>query len=361
MSEEQHHPYGFSRWPALMACAHYQSSGGTSPEATRGTIAHAALAVMIKAREEIPFADERLPVLSGREYDSVAWAFRWVRDASKGFAAEVLSEFRVELKSGPCKGVFGTLDVAIFDGVFGDLVVADFKLFGDGGKDHAPQLSGYAAAVCDTIGFCRMEPKMFVLDGEKREAVEVWLNVADDLCVEIADRIDRRNEYRRNASPWCKYCKHSASCPEQMKVVAAATAITPINATRDQLIARPELAARKLAIVEQVEMWCEAARKECREIADVCGGVLADRDNGLFYEVRTLPGNRKISDILVVAGVMLDCGFAHAEILALCSLPVGKVEDALRANTGKTKREVAALLSGCVERGEDKVTFGRAK
>ena len=360
-NEQNHHPYGFSKLPAFEACPHYTGDdreGGK--DAAEGTNAHAELARVLEGGA----LDLKHP-----HYNVVEWAAGII--AGMGLN-NLRSEQRVSFPAPDwmgCEDVFGTPDfysIESDDEGNPSIVVGDFKTFSDGAKNYAPQLMAGAMGVANNHGleWSGTPVNIVILHGlaRKAEAYQVTLGDCENRVGGIYEAVKARAISAPHTNDWCQYCASYATCPAMRQVVAAATEpegqYSILHNAREQMLAKPALAARRLVVIKELAKFLDAAEADCKEVIKERGEcdtdanglrtwtLRSERETDICWQIKETPGNRKVKDIDALAAHLInDHGATSSEILECCTVKMSALETLFRRITGCKVKEVKDLIA----------------
>lgn len=290
-----HHPYGPSRWPALLECPCWEAKPPTE-QTERGTALHVLFASVMSGeyRGEPVDAIERNVVNAAKEI------LRTVEPTLGRFYIEE----HVELPgpAGTPSGLFGRLDLAWIDVDTLDLHVCDLKSAENPDRNYRPQLLAYAAGMARHL---HLEgPRNVVLHMIYADSGRITSRTADigDAMTEylsyylrIAD-IRRGNIRQPQQCGWCDLCVRFADCPT-MKAVVDKAAPRLADAAKPEVWANysPERKAQLVALSEMLAKWCATVREQAT--ADAKAGVaIEDPPNGIFFGLQERKGRLLIED-----------------------------------------------------------------
>lgn len=338
VQEEQHHPYGPSRWPGLCVCPGYEPKKTAGEYAERGTAIHLAMETgdFSKLREEDREVAEWMNVEVLRMTQGLDTESE-VKTRIPDFENESLSE--VGGVTGTCDRRWRTED--------GMLHILDFKAFSKiGMHDHRAQLAGYILdencptgdrVVCHVFhgGSRQIETFDMTFDEVKYYAEQVAWAIANP-------------DAPRCRSIHCDHCAKAGDCPESAKVVAYG-AMSAGKLTADMVRSDPASAARLCD-------WLDMAAKRIDEARDIIASVakegveIADPVSGIRYGLQVREGRAKIPPLSEIIGDLTGKdGVTQENLLERATLTL----TALRELVGKKRAEDYAV------RGDDIVCFVR--
>ena len=305
-TKSAHHPFGMSAWPALVECPAYQSSGETTALGEAGTAAHEALDTGESSGEDDLDA-------------AAAWG---VGEIAKLFAkyppmGDVCGEKdggRVTIRRPEgdpfyaLNGIFGTGD-RFWTDINGLPHILDFKTFSRKGREHVPQLAGYAFAEFPS------EPRVMVhvLCGGTRSVYNKMLSAFDieGIAYDVMFAVTSGKTAERCAGSHCTYCANRPDCycyaehgRARLEEPGTALARMPLFATRTEIAANAQLAAKFLA-------WAVKADKAIKETKNTIkqairdGVTVADFDTGKVWVIKEVNGPAQavaLSEVMKLVG-----------------------------------------------------------
>lgn len=303
-----HHPFGMSTWPSLVKCPAYQATSETIDKfGEAGTAAHETLDTGESSGKD--------------DLDAVAaWG---VGEIAKLFAkyppiGDVSGEKdggRVTIhrpEGDPFRaldGIFGTGDRFWVD-VDGIPHILDFKTFSRKGREHIPQLAGYAFAEFPL----EQQVMCHVLSGGTRTVYNKMLSKFDieSICYDVMFAVTTGKTAERCAGKHCTYCVHRPDCYSyaehgriQVEEPNTVLARLPLFATRGEIAANAQLAAKFLA-------WSTKADKAIKETKDNIkaairdGVTIADFDTGKNWVIKTINGRAQDVTLAEVFNIVGD-------------------------------------------------------
>jgi len=333
--EEQHHPYGPSRWPGLCVCPGYEPRrGGDNVFAVRGTAIH-------KAVETGDYTALKYP----EDKETAQWMTEELMRLTQGLETD--SEVATCIPAIPgyeaVKGITGTSDRR-WETEDGTLHVLDFKGFSKiGMKDYKPQLAGYI------LGCKRPQKDVItchIFHGGSQQVETFTMSWGECLihAARVSDAIENPDAPRCH-SDHCDFCARAGECPESAKVVAYG-AMAAGRLTADMVRSDPASAARLCD-------WLDAAAKRIEEAKEIIAGVAKDEGveifdplTGVRYGIQEREGRAKIPSVVeIIHDLMVDDGCTQEAVLAQATLTL----TALRELVGKNRAEAYAVRGETVK------------
>ena len=195
-SERKHHDFGCSKWPDLLRCADYKSTGGSSPAAERGTRIHKYWE-LIGTNQDLP---------EGADPEEVANA-AWAAGVVDSLADAANVEWEQEINS-ETPEYFGYLDACWYKDPK-TIVIADGKS-GQGNEEQWIQLVGYANAMIqedDNIERCILH----FIYWDKR-SLRTYEFSRDEVLNEVKKLLHHISTGTRNTGVQCGRCAHYETC-----------------------------------------------------------------------------------------------------------------------------------------------------
>lgn len=317
----QHHSEGMSRWTSFNECPRYTGKQSTSYAAEFGTRSHAALEALVKG--------EPVPPCSPEELEAATWAADYIREFV-GDSAEVHSETLVTIGEGHgvLSGIFGTCDIwFVLDG---QLYVCDFKSIGFTGKDHTPQLMGYAIGIADGIELKTRTVVGMILHGGSRyvSRTEFDLDEAERECAELISRHRTATDLDASPCSCCQYCGHYP-CAK----------VTAELATVEKRWAVKSL-AEMMNLAKMAESFAKAVTADVRRVLEA-GGTVFDPETGTRYELADRAGAAPLVDVEGLAMLMTgQVGMEREAFLSMISVSkTALVDEILKANAAAVARD----------------------
>jgi hypothetical protein len=225
-------PSAAHRW--LKCSASLQYSGEPSPPSKytlEGSKAHEICEHLVKRGKPFELGKEIGTSHGKIMYDETLHEaammyceFVWAKEEEFGIKAQI------EKKINLTDRCFGTPD-AIIAADFLGLCVVDFK-YGAGeivDPYQNPQLSIYAAAVLQNMGFPPEKIQMVIIQPRSREdqKIKIWETTPDKIERTIPSILQTQEAYDRNEliylqGPHCKWCPGSTKCPEVTQTIELA-------------------------------------------------------------------------------------------------------------------------------------------
>lgn len=354
---DRHHPYGPSRWPALLECPCWEGKG-VGEDATKGVRLHAILEQLLKEDSPYDPVDEmELHVVQ------IAGKIRQMADGAK-----ILSEVTVRLP--PPRGyhahvqdIFGRLDVAWVTGP--ELHILDLKMVKSPERDNGPQLIAYAAGllrelrnpaircVCLHVASCDNGG----ISDIGRFDIDHLFSTYEADYIGIDNVAGTPKEERKpTQGGWCSICAHFP-CPACMAVaVKAKESLADVAQEGTWNALTPEKKAQNCVLAEFLIKLGEAIKAKA---ADDCkhGVRIEDPEHGIYYGLQERKGTLRL-DVDAVWGLFKETGVGREEFVAVTKVDATKAAAALKAH-GMTAREAKVRLEECGARGESSVAFVR--
>lgn len=328
----RHHKMGMSKWSPWAVCPCYDS------------VSHSAAAVLgSKKHEQL----HSLLTGGGVELDALDAhdrAVRWAADEIFKDAPLPISEETVEIKGVDhmLDGIYGTCDAYYIQHLVVDalpevvkvLHVYDFKALSNApgsGKDHWPQLMGYAIAIASGMeGGADMGMKcvLHLLHGGTfyHETKEATIKECVEICSDIVMRRKYASDDYATASPWCRTCGHAGEC----NAVRGTMAMTQ---TANGIDSMP--LAKRLAFLSLVEGLVKEAKERAKgELALAAGQTV---DDGETCWAITRKGGRSALRKGAIMQLFYACqehGITSDEFLNICSCSSKDVERLLHDKGG---------------------------
>lgn len=354
MAEPQsnnHHPFGPSRWPALLECPYWQGKPGGA-DAQRGTRLHELFALGIDAAAPTP-AD-------AFERNAIALGERLRGMAPQG--VEIKTEQRVVLSVPydlPDLGIFGRYDAAWYDAGKRTYHVADLKMVHNPDRDYRPQLLAYAMAWPPELNVARFALHFcYVETGEiVTEEIEAGAAAAEyrELYRRIAELATGGTAYAAKQSGWCQLCAGHESCPAPREVAESVTAGKLAGAPDRWPTFSSEQKARLCVLADAVAKWADAIKKRAGDDAKG-GAAIEDPEHGIYYGLQARAGKLQVSteDAWAVCRQHLTPeGFKPC-----LDVSVTRLTAALKA-AGMAAKDAKALVEGAGTRGPSSWAFVR--
>lgn len=356
-----HHPYGPSKWPALLACSHYEGKP-TSADAERGTALHQLFARVLNGEDVGEPGDlfEANVVKLGKKYRAMHLEDKG--DLSKGERALLVERLVwLDVPMGPVSDIYGRPDCAFMDRNH-VLHVIDLKTAEHPERDHLPQLIAYASGIVTTMGFAPVVVCFHLAYADSgREVVarlpadEAWSKY-EELYERIQD-IAAGEQTAPKQCGWCELCAKLTSCPAMLAVVDKAVPRLEEAAKPEVWATFPsERKAQLCALAETLAKWC-AAVKENGSADAKAGEVIADPEHGILYGLQERKGRVAIDDVQA-AWEVLKPYLTAAGYRRCLSVNQTELKTALRG-TGMKVAEVNAVVERCGTRQPSTTVFVR--
>lgn len=285
-----HHPFGPSRWPALMECPCWQGKPG-GDAAERGTQLHAIFEEVLKGNKHEPRDTFEENVI--RAAESIL--------AMAGTPQRWWIEERVQVYTpgGAKTEIYGRVDVA-WKETGGDLHVVDLKMVENPDRNHRPQLLPYA------FGLIGEEPvpatihlHMAYADSGKVTHEALPIAQAWREYVEVYGRIDSIMHSPEPLPPvqsgWCNLCTSFAEC-QAPRAVAQNVAGTLADAPEHWPEFTSARKAQLCVLADAVIKWGESIKEHASEDAKA-GIAIQDESNGIYYTTQERKGRLVIPDV----------------------------------------------------------------
>lgn len=356
-TETAHHPYGPSRWPALVECPCWEGKPAT--ENTKlGTTLHALFAEVMCGKYHDDSADslERNVVNAAKEL------LRTVVPTLGRFYVEQLVELPGPDGIDDNSGIHGWLDLAWIDASTLDLHILDLKLSENPERNYRPQLLAYAAGMAR---FLRLEgPRNVVLHMLYADSGKLTTTILD-----IGDAMtEYQSHYRRIAKivqgkacqpkqcGWCELCARFQDCPA-MKAVVDKAGPRLADATKPERWATftPEHKAQLCALADTLQKWCVAVKEQAAADARA-GEIIEDPEHGIVYSIHERKGRIELQ-VQGAWDAVKDCLTPDAFKTCL-SVSTRKLKEALVA-AGMKPKDAEALIEWAGVRGPVTTVFVR--
>jgi len=354
-----HHPFGPSRWPALLECPHWEGKP-TSPDAERGTALHELFARALLGEETGEPED-----LFEEHVLRLAEKYRAMHLEEKGDLSEaekrllVEHSVRLDQPMGEMSDIFGRVDCA-FMTKGAVLHVIDLKMAENPERDYLPQLIAYASGIAVSCAFDPVEIVFHVAyadSGKKLErrmpADEVWCRYEE--LFERIQVIASGEKGEANQCGWCALCAKQASCPATEAVAKAVTDRLADAPGRWAEFA-PARKAQLCVIAEAVVKWGEAVKAVAAEDARN-GNPIEDPENGIFYALQERKGRLVVEDVQT-AWDLLKPHLTAGEYRGCLSVNQTALKSALKKK-GMKAAEANAMLERCGTRLPPTTVFVR--
>ena len=367
---DAHHPFGPSRWPALVECGHYEGRPGGA-DAARGTALHELFAkAALGAAGEESAADtfERHAVLLGLHVRELA--------EQAGGADKLMVEQTVTcppVPGGEPEGaafvadaggfiapeVFGRLDAAWWDGA--ELHVADLKTADNPERDYTPQLVAYAFGLAEEWGVEPSGVSLHLLCVEtNRDKVSAfdWPTLsqryAEFRARIVAVALGRKDEPKQCG--WCPLCAHYEACRACRDVAETVDQhLSDIASPERWAALTPARKARFCVLAETVAKWAEAVKKAAGDDAKA-GVAIEDPEAGIFYGLQEKKGRLDL-DTDLAWEVAKKCHISRESYVACLKVDPTKFKQLLAS--WHKRRDVEEMLETCGTRGKPTLAFVR--
>lgn len=355
-NERPHSHLGMSRWPALFACAHFESkpTDETSTDAFKGTEVHETLADFLNGYKQGKDLSEIDPNTLDMFEASALRCAMWV--AQQTPSDVLLVEERIEITP----EIYGYCDVAWFDELNNQLVVLDFKTFRNVSRDYTAQLAGYGYGLALkynplTIKLCTW----YGDNGKQPEPLVVSIADCREYYQKVIEIVDKKSETKPTCCGWCEYCAKNGTCEAFKAVAVKTTTPTLQKATEAENWALMSAAdkVKLLVIAEIATKWAGAVRDLAK--TDLENNIpLVDDDSGVKYELRFTRG-RLSPKTPEACRMLVEKGVDADDIKKYLSINATGIKALLKDKGLKTK-EIDALLEEVSERGNGSYSMVKA-
>lgn len=345
-----HHPFGPSRWPALMQCPNWQGRSGDEA-AKRGTELHSVFEAALTGKKPEPNDVFEANVLRAAEtiLAMAGTPERWW----------IEEHVWVYTPGGVRTDIFGRVDAA-WEERSGELHVVELKMMENGDRDYRPQLLAYAfgligeGPVPATVHLHMVFADSGRVTHEILPISEAWREYA-----EIYGRIDEimwtQAPLPSVQSAWCNLCSRIAEC-QAPRAVAQKVADTLADVPERWPEYSPARKAQLCVLADAVIKWGEAVKENAAEDAKA-GEVIEDPTHGIYYGTQERKGRLVIDDAQCAWGILKP--YLTAEGYRRClSVKPSDLKAALR-ETGMKSAEVNAMVERCGIRGPATTVFVR--
>lgn len=329
-TETKHHARSMSQWSAILECPCYESKGG-SANATKGTEVHAKLEAWLNYLKE----HNRLPEVDRGDLDMYEYG-AWRCAEMIAYRCPDPSLLHVEewVKINDEHGIYGKPDCYWF-GCDGTLFVFDFKTFFNVGRDHTPQLAGYAVAI---LGERKgeddnMRVRLIVGYGDSKEVDEQGVSLCE--CRHIYDRAMTAFDKRDNDTgtpkqcAYCEFCKHASTCGAFRQIAEAVTEREDLaNAPTNWATLPVDRKAQLGVLAETVSKWADLIREKIKEDLQN-GGSVEDEAHGIKYGLQERSG-RKTPRTEDACRMLKSRGATDDDIRKALSISTADIKAALR-------------------------------
>lgn len=353
---EQHHPFGPSKWPAILACPNFRSRPPT--EATkRGSELHAVFEAVMRGE----YGGEPEDSLELNVVNAARTILRTANPTLGRFYVEEVVWLPGPGGLADDSGIYGRPDLAWIDAETLDLHVLDLKLAP--GRDYRAQLLAYAAGMARHLSLTG--PRNVVLHmlyADSGAMTEETLSMGDAMSEYLVD-------YRRVAAvacgevgrerpcTWCDLCSRFTDCGAMKAVVDKAAPRLEDAANPQRWAEYPaERKARLCALADALGKWCAAVKENAAADAKA-GEVIEDPDSGVYYGIQERKGRLVISDVLA-AWELLKPHLSAEGYMACLSVNQAELKAALK-QAGMKLSDVNALVERCGTRLPSTTVFVR--
>lgn len=333
IDNEQHHPYGPSRWPGLCVCHGYEPrKGGQDEYARRGTAIHKA----VETGDYSKLCDE--------DKETAQWMTAELMRLTQGLDTDAEVKTSIPLIEGYdlIFGITGTCDRR-WETEDGTLHVGDFKGFSKiGMKDFRPQIAGYILGgkrprkdtiVCHIFHGGSQQVETFEMTWQECLAYGSTVSVAI-----------KNPDASRCHSDHCDFCAKAGDCPESAKVVAYGS-LAAGRLTAEMVRSDPASAARLCD-------WLDAASKRIEEAREIIanaakdGVEIFDPISGVRYGIQEREGRAKIPPLSeIFDNLVKDDGVDQKRIFEYATLTLTSIRELV----GKARAEDYAVRGETVK------------
>lgn len=356
-----HHPYGPSKWPALLACGCYESRPATE-DSERGTRLHQLFARVLQG-EKVPEGGDLLEANVIR----LATKYRAMHledkgDLSKGERALLVERLVwLDVPMGPVSDIYGRVDCAFMDRNH-VLHVIDLKTAEHPERDYIPQLIAYASGIVTSIGFDPVVVAFHLAYGDSgREVVarlpadETWSKY-EELYERIQDIASGHGSPPRQCG-WCALCAKFTTCPAMNAVVQKASPKLADAAKPERWMdLSSKLKAQACALADTLAKWCEAVKDNAAADARA-GETIEDPENCIYYGLQDRRGRFVIPDVQA-AWEILKPHLTAERYRACLSVNQAALRMELK-RAGVKLSEINTLIERCGSRLPDTTAFVR--
>lgn len=364
MDNRKHSLHSPSRWPALIACGFYSPAEGESEAATKGTVAHKLLELMLetlKAEGSLGNSVARVGAmtpedastfgLTGEEYALVdEMVINRAAECATYIAAQAAEVTGIEQRVTVVDGIYGFVDCVYVDRD-GVTTILDFKTFPIGEKDYWAQLAAYAYGIMSKDGLEQARLVIDAGDGRQELVVEKKWCKAQFLLMMASVAQAEHGYSKPSPNPWCKYCRYAGACNGQTSAVERATPPEIVNAEWESLRPVDKANAMDLAQI------CTAYAEMVKELA------LNDLKSGRpvpGWKLQTRKGARRMTDF-DHARVSLVANGVHPEDVDGARKLSLQDATALLKYAGHKGKALDAILDEFTYRAPDCTSIVRAK
>ena len=353
-----HHPYGPSRWSALLDCSQYEGRASSADE-ERGTALHKLFARVLVGEEVEDPGD-----LFEANVVKLATKYRSMHLEDKGDLAKgervLLVEVLVwlDVPMGQVSDIYGRPDCAFMDRNH-ILHVIDLKSAENPERDYLPQLIAYASGIVTSTDFDPVAVCFHVAYADSGREVTVQMP-ADEVWSRYEEFYERIQDIASgNRTPprqcgWCSICEHFESCPAP-RAVAETVSATLANAPERWSEFNSARKAQLCVLAEAVCRWGSAIKE--RAAADAkAGEAIEDPANGIYYAVQERQGRLLQETDAAWRAVR---NLLSPEAYKAClDVSASRLTAALK-DAGMAAKDIRALLEECGTRGPSTLVFVR--
>lgn len=356
-----HHPYGPSKWPALLACSHYEGKP-TSADAERGTALHQLFARVLNGEEVGEPGDlfEANVVKLGKKYRAMHLEDKG--DLSKGERVMLVERLVwLDVPMGPVSDIYGRVDCAFMDRHH-VLHVIDLKSAEQPERDYLPQLIAYASAIVTSTDFDPVVVAFHLAYADSgREVVarlpadEAWSKY-EELYERIQDIASGHGSPPRQCG-WCTLCAKFTTCSAMTAVVEKASPkLAEVGKPERWVDLTSKQKAQACALADTLAKWCEAVKENAA--ADARGGEsIEDPENCIYYTLQDRKGRFVIPDVQAAWQILSQ--HLTAESYRSClSVNQAALRMALK-QAGVKLADINTLIERCGSRLPDTTAFVR--
>ena len=345
--DNKHHArYAPSSLPVLMICPSFVSGDNKERNDDRdlGTKYHTALEVALEELQERGISEGWRDSLDQAGKDAVGWAFNKIgMELSEQWPVEV--EERLWLLDDDFNEItFGTADVINGPNVF-DLKTGERK-----DDFYWIQLVCYAFMLMRRDGYKSVRVRILYTRFRQICVFEVTYEEAEAVVMGLISELEQPGMKREVPNDYCKWCSKFITCEAVKKRVDA------INAGREDWevedyhtsnLGDPVEMKKAWKLAKLMKKWVESVEYHAKQMHEA-GRHLPQ------MRMTSRSGNRYINEILPAFDSLKE-DLTKQEFLELCSVNVGRLEDALAEkrgiSKGKAKKLIDELLGELVKRG----------
>ena len=357
LSRDDHHPYGMSKWSPLFACPCFDGKGA-SKNTEAGTKYHALFAETLQGYLNGKDLTAQVDALEGEEdHLRKGTILACLRVIEKYIAGVPNAKAYVEKAVETWLGIYGRADLIVT--APGKLVIVDFKTFYNPGRDHSPQLAGYAIGALKTLGLGETRTGEITLATVYGDALDkdTEKHVDDAFLVEadgrISDIIDDRGagEAKPVQCNWCDLCAHASSCEALKAVVKTVTDVPAVASIPDRWATLSSAEkAQAMVLAECVTKWADAVKASAKASA-MDGEAIEDGANGIRYALVKRAG-RKMPRVTAFLALARKRGIPLENVVGVFALTASNAV-AVLVNSGVKKKDAQDLVAQLSDVGEE--------